>query len=58
MYGEKGEVPEEEYLIPIGLADVKKSGTDVTIVSFGKIMKVALAAAARIGERRHLCRSN
>lgn len=45
MYGDKGEVPTEEYLIPIGSADVKKGGTDVTIVSFGKIMKVALAAA-------------
>src|SRR6201991_1989784 len=42
MYGDKGEVPQEEYLIPIGVADVKKQGTDVTIVSFGKIMKVAL----------------
>ncbi len=48
MYGDKGEVPTEEYLIPIGLADVKRSGTDVTIVSFGKIMKVALAAAAEM----------
>jgi pyruvate dehydrogenase E1 component beta subunit len=45
MYGDKGEVPTEEYLIPIGSADIKKSGTDVTIVSFGKIMKVALSAA-------------
>src|SRR5574343_1728807 len=45
MYGDKGEVPEEEYLIPIGKADVKREGSDVTIVSFGKIMKVALAAA-------------
>jgi len=45
MYGEKGEVPEGEYLIPIGVADIKRKGTDVTIVSFGKIMKVALAAA-------------
>jgi pyruvate dehydrogenase E1 component beta subunit len=48
MYGDKGEVPEEEYLIPIGLADIKKSGSDVTIVSFGKIMKVALAAALEL----------
>jgi len=48
MYGDKGEVPEEEYLIPLGLADIKKAGTDVTIVSFGKIMKVALAAAAEL----------
>lgn len=48
MYGEKGDVPEEEYLIPIGKADVKKAGTDVTIVSFNKMMKVALAAAGEL----------
>jgi pyruvate dehydrogenase E1 component beta subunit len=48
MYGDKGEVPTEEYLIPIGQADIKKPGSDVTIVSFGKIMKVALAAAAEL----------
>src|SRR6187401_217785 len=48
MYGDKGEVPEEEYIIPIGLADIKKQGTDVTIVSFGKIMKVAMAAAVEL----------
>lgn len=45
MYGDKGEVPEGEYIIPIGVADVKKQGTDVTIVSFGKFMKIALEAA-------------
>ncbi len=45
MYGDKGEVPEGEYLIPIGKADIKREGTDVTIVSFGKIMKIALEAA-------------
>lgn len=48
MYGDKGGVPQEEYLIPIGVADVKRQGSDVTIVSFGKIMKVALAAAAEL----------
>jgi pyruvate dehydrogenase E1 component beta subunit len=48
MYGDKGEVPTEEYLIPIGSADIKRSGSDVTIVSFGKIMKVALASAAEL----------
>ncbi len=48
MYGDRGEVPTEEYLIPIGSADIKRPGTDVTIVSFGKIMKVALAAAAEL----------
>ena len=44
MYGDKGEVPEEEYLIPIGKAEVKIPGKDVTIVSFGKIMKEAIIA--------------
>ena len=48
MYGDKGLVPDGEYIIPIGLADVKKEGTDITLVSFGKIMKVALAAAAEL----------
>ena len=48
MYGDVGEVPEEEYLIPIGKADVKRQGTDVTIVSFNKMMKVALGAAAEL----------
>lgn len=48
MYGDKGEVPEEEYLIPIGVADIKKQGNDVTIVTFGKILKVAMAAAAEL----------
>ncbi len=38
MYGNKGEVPEEEYLIPIGKAHVKKEGSDVTVVSFGKML--------------------
>ena len=45
MYGDKGEVPEEEYTIPLGVADIKRQGTDVTIVSFGKIIKEAFIAA-------------
>ena len=44
MYGDKGEVPEEEYLLPIGVADIKKTGSDVTVGSFGKIFKSALKA--------------
>ncbi|HTA28205.1 MAG TPA: pyruvate dehydrogenase complex E1 component subunit beta [Bacteroidia bacterium] len=48
MYGDKGDIPEGEYLIPIGVADIKRAGTDVTIVSFGRIMKVALAAAVEL----------
>jgi len=45
MYGDKMEVPEGEYIIPIGVADIKREGTDVTIVSFGKIIKEAYKAA-------------
>ena len=48
MYGDKGEIPEGEYIIPIGVADVKRAGTDVTIVTFGKITKVALKAAEEL----------
>ncbi len=50
MYGDKGEVPEGEYLLPIGVADIKRKGADVTIVSFGKIMKVALEAAEQLAK--------
>ena len=49
-YGDQGEVPEEEYLIPIGKADVKRGGTDVTIVSYNKMMKVAMAAADELAK--------
>lgn len=50
MYGEMGEVPEEEYIIPIGKADIKRAGKDVTIVSFNKMMKVALDAAEELAK--------
>lgn len=50
MYGDKGMIPEGEYLIPIGKADVVRKGKDVTIVSFGKIMKVANAAAEELAK--------
>lgn len=50
MYGDQGEVPEEEYIIPIGKADIKRQGSDVTIVSFNKMMKVALGAAEELAK--------
>lgn len=50
MYGDVGEVPDEEYLIPIGKAAVRRTGTDVTIVSFNKMMKVALGAADELAK--------
>jgi len=48
MYGLKGEVPEEEYLTPIGVAAVRKEGSDVTIVSFNKMMEVCKKAVAEL----------
>ena len=50
MYGDKGEVPEGEYIIPIGVADVVREGTHVTLVSFGKIMKKVNEAADLLSE--------
>ena len=45
LYGDKGEVPEEEYLIPLGLADIKRAGADLTIVAHGRAVINSLAAA-------------
>src|SRR5271157_2922937 len=45
LYGDKGEVPAGEYLIPLGRADVKREGTDLTIVSYGRAAIQSLAAA-------------
>lgn len=50
MYGDKGEVPEGEYILPIGKAHIVKEGTDVTLVSFGKMMKVANEAADELAK--------
>ncbi len=55
MYGDKGEVPDGEYIIPLGVADVKREGTDVTIVSFGKIIKEAFAAADELAKEGISC---
>ena len=55
MYGEKGPVPEEEYLLPIGQARIDREGSDVTIVSFGKIIKVAQEAANELAKNGVSC---
>ncbi|MCH1517494.1 MAG: pyruvate dehydrogenase complex E1 component subunit beta [Flavobacteriaceae bacterium] len=55
MYGDKGEVPEDEYILPIGVADIKRKGTDVTIVSFGKIIKEAYKAADALAKEGIEC---
>ncbi len=55
MYGDKGEVPEGEFIIPLGVADIKRAGSDVTIVSFGKIIKEAYAAADTLAKENISC---
>uniref|UniRef100_UPI0030EE98ED alpha-ketoacid dehydrogenase subunit beta n=1 Tax=uncultured Cyclobacterium sp. TaxID=453820 RepID=UPI0030EE98ED len=50
MYSDKGEVPESEYLLPLGVAEIKRKGDDVTLVSFGKMMKVAIQAADELAK--------
>ncbi len=50
MYADKMEVPEAEYTLPIGVADIKRHGKDVTIVSFGKIIKLAQEAAETLAK--------
>jgi pyruvate dehydrogenase E1 component beta subunit len=50
MYGEKSDIPDEEYYIEIGKSDVKRMGSDVTIVSYNKMMKVALGAADELAK--------
>ncbi len=52
LYGEKGEVPDEEYLIPLGKADVKRQGTDLTIVTYGRSVLHSLKAA-EVLEKEH-----
>jgi len=55
MYGDKGEIPESEYTLPIGVADIKRKGKDVTVVSFGKIIKEAYIAADKLADEGIEC---
>jgi pyruvate dehydrogenase E1 component beta subunit len=50
LYALKGEIPEEEYLIPIGKADVKRPGSDVTVVAASRMVHQSLAAAKILAE--------
>ena len=58
MYGLKGEVPEGEHLLPIGKANVVSEGTDITLVTFGKMMRVAEQAIIELNKKRYQCRAN
>lgn len=56
MYGLKGEVPEDaEFLIPLGKADIKRPGTDVTVISFGKMVHIALEACEELAKEGVSC---
>ncbi len=48
LYGEKGVVPEEDYLVPIGIADIKRVGNDVSLITWGPALQDTLAAADRL----------
>lgn len=48
LYGMEGDVPKEEYLVPIGKSDIKRTGKDLTIISFGKVVHTALKAAKEL----------
>lgn len=48
LYGEKGPVPEQEYIIPLGVADVKRTGKDVTVITYSRMVLRALEAAQQL----------
>jgi len=50
LYNTKGEVPEGEHVVPLGVADVKREGTDVTLVAYGKMVGLALKAADELAK--------
>jgi pyruvate dehydrogenase E1 component beta subunit len=54
LYGDKGEVPEDDYLIPLGKADIKREGTDLTIVTYGRPVIQSLAAAHLLQEEHNI----
>jgi pyruvate/2-oxoglutarate/acetoin dehydrogenase E1 component len=51
LYGLEGYVPDEDYIIPFGVADVKREGTDVTIITYSRMVHRALEAAEKMAER-------
>jgi len=52
LYGLKGEVPEGEYTIPLGVAEIKRPGKDVTLIAHAKMVHVALQAAEELEKGR------
>jgi pyruvate dehydrogenase E1 component beta subunit len=50
MYNEKGEVPEGDYIVPIGKADIKREGTDLTIITYSRMVHMALQASETLSD--------
>lgn len=50
MYGTKGEVPQDDYTVPLGVADVKRAGADITLVATSSMVYIALEAAESLAE--------
>lgn len=50
LYKEKGMIPEEDYTIPLGVADVKREGTDVSIITYGRMVQMSLQVAEKLAE--------
>lgn len=48
LYKEKGEVPEKEYTIPLGTADIKRPGTDVSVITYGRMVQMSLQVAEKL----------
>lgn len=48
LYGTEGDVPREDYLLPIGVADIKRAGNDLTIITFGKVLHTVMKAAKEL----------
>jgi pyruvate dehydrogenase E1 component beta subunit len=48
LYADKGEVPDGEHLVPIGKADIKRPGSDVTLITYSRSLKATLAAAEKL----------
>lgn len=54
LYGDQGEVPEEEYTIPLGVADVKREGNDISLIGHGRAVITALHAAKRLADEYNI----
>jgi len=54
LYGERGEVPAGDYLVPLGKADIKREGTDLSIVSYGRALVQSLAAAHLLEQEHNI----